>query len=361
MPNPPPRPWYRSLLRAFRWTKHEGNKRRPRLARPRLEELEDRLAPSVTNLNPTINVSNATGPQSEASIAVNPTNPLNLVAVANDINNVTSLNTYTSTDGGATWTTHVIDDTVDGLPAGDFRFDPNVAFDSDGNAYVVYSTGLTASAESRVVLARSDDGGDTFGQITTVTTDATADIVLHTASLTTRANGSGADSVLVVWARVVSGLEKIQAALSTDAGATFNVTNNQINDIDQRTFLPWAAVDGAGDFHVIWEVNDSSGTGFIFHDVLDGTTLASGTDVTVTTINITDFAEATSKIPAQPDRGIFSVGTIDIDRTGGTNDGRIYVSYTDRASTATNDTNIFVRFSDGGGADTTWSSPVQVN
>jgi Ca2+-binding RTX toxin-like protein len=75
----------------------------------------------------------------------------------------------------------------------------------------------------------------------------------------------------------------------------------------------------------------------------------------VTTVQITDFFAATSKIPAQPDRGIFSVATVDVD---GSN-GRVYVSYTDRPNTASNDTDIFVRFSDDSGAS--WSAPIQVN
>jgi HYR domain-containing protein len=75
----------------------------------------------------------------------------------------------------------------------------------------------------------------------------------------------------------------------------------------------------------------------------------------VTGVQITDFAAATSIIPAQPDRGVFSVSTIDVNRTS----GRIFVSYTDRTSTATNDTNVFVRFSDNGGAN--WSVATQVN
>jgi hypothetical protein len=79
----------------------------------------------------------------------------------------------------------------------------------------------------------------------------------------------------------------------------------------------------------------------------------------VTDIQITDQFQATSKLPAQPDRGVWSTVTIDADRSGGPNDGRIYISYTDRASTATDDTNIFVRFSDDGGCN--WSCPIQIN
>ncbi|XIA64140.1 hypothetical protein ACFIOY_35295 [Bradyrhizobium sp. TZ2] len=304
-----------------------------------------------------INVSNQVGIEAEIGISVNPLNPLNIVATSNNVADLSRMATYFSTDGGTTWTTVFIDENQDGRGVNDTRFDPNVAFDSDGNVYVVYS--LNTGTTSHLMLARSTDGGNTYAQVTEVTTDP-ANNNLHTPMVTTRADPSGADDVLILWARVVFD-ENVQAALSLDGGATFPTINNNINDAAQRTFLPWAVVDDAGDFHVAWEVNlvGTSPDGRIFHDVLDGATLADGTDVTVTDIQITDNFQATSRLPAQPDRGVWSTVTIDADRSGGANDGRIYISYTDRASTATDDTNIFVRFSDDGGSN--WSGAIQIN
>lgn len=298
-----------------------------------------------------VNISNLAGAQSEVGIAVNPTNPLNLVVVSNNIADLSRLGTWFSLNGGATWTPNFLDENTDGFGANDSRFDPNVAFDSDGNVYVIYSTTGTGN---RLLLARSTDGGQNFNLVTTVTTDAGANN-LHTAMVTTRSDAGGDDDVLVVWARVQVGGESIEAALSLDAGATFSTTNNNINDALQRTFLPWAAVDANGDFHVVWEVNQGGGAGVVLHDILDGVTLADGANNQVTTVQITDFDAATSKIPAQPNRGIFSVTTVDVNRST----GRVYVSYTDRPSTASNDTNIFVRFSDDNGA--IWNARIQVN
>ena len=300
-----------------------------------------------------INISNIGGAQSEVGIAISPTNQLNLVAVSNNIADLSRLGAWFSTDGGLTWTANFIDENEDGFGGGDSRFDPNVAFDSDGNVYVVYSTTGTGN---RLLLARSTDGGQNFNQVVTVTTDAGPNN-LHTAMVTTRSDDGPAvaDDVLVIWARPQAGGESIEAALSLDAGATFPTTNANINDALQRTFLPWAAADGSGDFQVSWEVNTGGGAGVILHDTLDGTTLADGANNQVTTVQITDFAAATSKIPAQPDRGLFSVSTIDVDRTT----GRIFVAYTDRLNTASNDTDIYVRVSDDDGAN--WSARTQIN
>lgn len=300
-----------------------------------------------------VNISNLGGAQSEVGIAVNPTNPQNLVAVSNNIADLSQLGIWFSSDGGQIWTPNFIDENQDGFGANDSRFDPNVAFDSDGNVYVVYSTTGTGN---RLLVARSTDGGQNFNQVTTVTTDGGPNN-LHTAMVTTRGDGDAtvADDVLVIWSRPQGGGESIEAALSLDAGATFPTMNNNINDALQRTFLPWAAADGGGNFQVVWEVNQGGGAGVILHDTLDGTTLADGANNQVTTVQITDFAEATSKIPAQPDRGLFSVSTIEVDRST----GRIFVSYTDRPNTASNDTDIYVRFSDDGGAN--WSTRTQIN
>jgi hypothetical protein len=300
-----------------------------------------------------VNISNLAGAQSEVGIAIDPTNPQNLVAVSNNIADLSRLGVWFSTDGGGNWTPNFIDENEDGFGAGDRRFDPNVAFDSDGNVYVVYSTTGTGN---RLLLARSTDGGQNFNQVTTVTTD-TGPNDLHTAMVTTRSDGGAAtaDDVLVIWSRPQPGGESIEAALSLDAGVTFPTINNNINDALQRTFLPWAAVDASGDFQVVWEVNQGGGAGVILHDTLDGTTLADGANNQVTTVQITDFDAATSKIPAQPDRGLFSVSTVDVDRST----GRIFVSYTDRPNTASNDTDIYVRFSDDGGVN--WSVRTQIN
>lgn len=301
--------------------------------------------------NANVNVSNMAGPQSEVGIAVNPANPQNVVTISHDISNLRHLGVWYSNDGGGTWTPSFVDGLVDDFPTTDSRFDPNVAFDSDGRLYVVYSMN---GSGNRVVVLRSSDGGQTYDQRAVVTTDAGANN-LHTPMVTTRTDASGNDDVLVVWARVQGGVESIEASLSIDAGATFPTTNTQINDSLQRTFVPWAVAHADGDFSVVWEVNQSAGTGAIFHDRLDGVTLAGGADTTVSTVQITDFAAATSKIPAQPDRGIFSVATVDVDRST----GRTYVSYADRANNTTDDTDVFVRISDDGG--TSWSAATRLN
>ena len=64
-------------------------------------------------------------------------------------------------------------------------------------------------------------------------------------------------------------------------------------------------------------------------------------------------------IPAQPDRGVGVMPTIDTDRSGGPNDGRIYLAYSDLGAGGAADFDVLVRSSSDGGV--TWSAPVVVH
>src|SRR5207253_10689993 len=64
-------------------------------------------------------------------------------------------------------------------------------------------------------------------------------------------------------------------------------------------------------------------------------------------------------IPAQPDRTIDAEAGVAYDRSTGPHKGRLYAIYTDAADVTTNDTNIFLRFSDDDGK--TWSAAKRVN
>ncbi len=64
-------------------------------------------------------------------------------------------------------------------------------------------------------------------------------------------------------------------------------------------------------------------------------------------------------IPAQNSRTIDSEPDLAWDRSGGGNNGRAYLAYTDEAPQESNDMNVFVRRSNDNGL--TWSAPVRVN
>jgi hypothetical protein len=105
--------------------------------------------------------------------------------------------------------------------------------------------------------------------------------------------------------------------------------------------------------------NNGSGVGpDTIHANLDPDGLgasAFGSRFNITSTNVGGF----SPIPAQPSRTIDAEANLAWDVSGGAHNGRVYVAYVNRPTTASADTDIFVRFSDNNG--TTWSSPVRVN
>jgi hypothetical protein len=111
-------------------------------------------------------------PHNETSIAVNPTNPLNILGGANDyqlglnpgghVSETVLSRAHVSFDGGRTWAEYPIGDNSSYQATGD----PAVAFDASGHAY--YATlgfrfaGPVNGVNPDVVVANSGDGGKTW-------------------------------------------------------------------------------------------------------------------------------------------------------------------------------------------------------
>jgi hypothetical protein len=104
-------------------------------------------------------------PANETSIAVNPTDPSNVIGGANDyepgVDSV--MGVYTSFDGGATWpysrhTRQVITPDRSMYGSGD----PVIVFDSEGTAYAVFIAFARASCDSYIGAIRSTDKGVTW-------------------------------------------------------------------------------------------------------------------------------------------------------------------------------------------------------
>jgi hypothetical protein len=129
--------------------------------RPRLEQLEDRIAlnPSLL-VGPNVNITKAAGNQAESTISINPTNRLNLF----ESDTLSTVGRY-STDGGQTW--KVSD--MSALPAS--IGDVQTAWDSFGNLFL---TEIRLSDFS-IMVARSSDGGATFKDVRIIASSAFSD------------------------------------------------------------------------------------------------------------------------------------------------------------------------------------------
>jgi hypothetical protein len=140
--------------------------------------------PSPIGTNPYSNAANVntdtpgdggaeSAPHNETTIAVNPTNPLNLVASANDYQAIPGnhgvyvtnfIRAHVTFDGGHTWTEYPVP--FKGYNAAS---DPAVSFDADGTAYLstlgyVHAENFPSlnSSSLDILVAHSTDGGITW-------------------------------------------------------------------------------------------------------------------------------------------------------------------------------------------------------
>jgi len=113
-----------------------------------------------------------TNPHNETSIAVNPTNPQNIIGGANDyqlginpgghVSETLRSFAHVSTDGGQTWSEYPVNSNSSYQATGD----PAVVFDATGHAY--YATlgfrfaGPFTAVNPDVLVANSSDGGKTW-------------------------------------------------------------------------------------------------------------------------------------------------------------------------------------------------------
>ena len=116
---------------------------------------------AALSVGPNRNVSRLTGNQAETTIAINPTNPQNIV-LASNIQFGSGLFKAYSLDGGTTWNGDIIGD---GDNLGLACCDPSLAFDSFGNLFLVYIDDVKFR---NIQLAMSTDGGATFSFVTSV-------------------------------------------------------------------------------------------------------------------------------------------------------------------------------------------------
>jgi hypothetical protein len=110
-------------------------------------------------VGPTVNVSNAAGSQSGASLTLDPTATGRVLAVANDSGATPGVLRARSVDGGATWAT-----TTDSAGAGFGISSPQVACDGFGNCFLAFLD-HTDPFNPQLRLSLSTDGGQSFSPL----------------------------------------------------------------------------------------------------------------------------------------------------------------------------------------------------
>ena len=313
--------------------------------------------------------------QREMMVAVNPTDPLNVVAFSKS-NIVTGsvdqleINLYHSHDGGRTWNVnkiegrdeHVIggltlevNDPQTGMPwpGIDFarhylgRDDPALAFDAEGRLYVSYMftpRGYENILPTKLIVARSDDGGGTFHAFADVLgPDQRASV--DKPILATGPAGPGSATQALYATYVIH--NDVYVTGSRDAGLTWE-PQSSVNSTGISVFSH-VAVGPNGELYVTWNEIDSRR--IRFRSDIDGLWDTTQSFGTATTVDVGPAANPgrletglfKSTVDAQPRRGIFNGPVLDVDaRTG-----KLYIAYVDTnnaggTTPGSDDTNIFL-------------------
>ncbi|MGZ4116718.1 MAG: exo-alpha-sialidase, partial [Bacteroidia bacterium] len=114
---------------------------------------------SVAQTN--INISNTSGWDTEPYIAINPTNPNNLVAAWMKLSGFSlAAGTSYSTDGGLTWSAPVA---MPHLHANFTSADVSLSFNNSGDVYLCYIDAAISNDSGYVMVAKSTTGGASWG------------------------------------------------------------------------------------------------------------------------------------------------------------------------------------------------------
>ena len=294
--------------------------------------------------------------ESEGAIAVNPTNPNNIVIVTNVDFPAAGMFKGVSFDGGQTWTRTLIGN---GDNLGDACCDPTLSFDSSGNLFMAYLLNVGATVPS----AYSRDGGVTLTRI--------PDIAKPSGSASVTANERKGLFRFTDQPTITSGHGEVWIVFNAGGPIVATGTTGAAL-LAGGSFPPVVVVPGTnnctyGDvaigptgavMNVCTLTESGQGGGKLFVNVdPDGLGpqpfSSSRTFVVDTHVGGFDF------IPPQPDRSIDAEPGLAWDRTGGPHNGRVYLVYTLEVQNESNNTDIFVRYSDDLGM--TWSAPVRVN
>lgn len=289
-------------------------------------------SPGSIHKGPNTNVTNKSGPQSETSVAVDPTNAMHVLTSVNDLTSNAAV--YESFDGGVTFTKSNFN------PPG-FCYDTWLAFNANGDAFVSYEC-----SDQDIAYKKAGQSNWTLTKLTIAGSFPDRDMVTIDNSPSSPFFGSvyigyddnGANNApFVLYSRDGFGSWKRSAQVQ-NGNPTIGVS---------------VATGPDGSVYATWE--DYSGRKILSAKSTDGgATFGTAHTVTNYRLNTTSFFIS---IPPQNTRGIVPFPGSRVAQ-GGSHAGRLYVCYTDKDPSNAN-TNIYVRSSDDGG--TTWSAEAKVN
>jgi BNR/Asp-box repeat len=309
----------------------------------------------------------AHGNESEDAVAINPTNPQNMVTMATLPDVVAGLFEGVSFDGGKTWTRRVIG-TGTGDPLGDICCDEQLAWDRFGNLWMTYLLNSTGNE----LIALSTDGGLTFRKVVDVAAMSTTGSRAPSgsgskANRTSNPNiyddqpsiSAGANSVWVSFTSVPS--EEIQAfgARVTGLGrfGSFGAIQTVPTSAGRGDYGD-TAVGPNGQVLVTYQDSTNGQGGSHIYTALDPDGLGPA-GFNDPRLLAQSYVGGFDYIPAQQHRSVDAEPNLAWDRSGGPHTGRVYAIWTQENGNETDDTDVMLQHSDDNG--TTWSPAVRLN
>jgi hypothetical protein len=322
------------------------------------------MAAPTLSVGPNVDISRAMGDQNEASLAINPTNPLNIVAASNDLPAAFSIGAAgrvsVSNDGGVTWTSRIVGNASDGLAvSGDG--DPFLAFDQFGNLFFAFLD-ITSPTTDAIDVILSTDGGATFQRLA----------VIDTGNVDQPTIATGSGMVWVTYGSVFTQsdgttVQQIRAAgaADTDLGVVGAFTkplpvSSPTNQVLFPSNFGGISIGPQGQVLVSFQVPSGGPIQTGMYTALNtgglNGTFAQGIPIDLTN----ELALGSFFIPAQNSSvGIVVKPRVVYDNSNGPHRGRVYAYYLESPSVGSTEQDIIVRHSDNNGA--TWSPAVKVN
>jgi hypothetical protein len=337
----------------------------------------------LATVTPNVNVTKLGGNQSEAAIAIDPTDPNHVVEFSNREHGV-GMVLAKSVDGGATWETSFFarDDAF-----GRACCDPTLSWDGYGNLFMAW---LDLEDAGAIPVAISIDGGQTFEPLKVLRPSPPEGREEVGAAVGRRDEDEEEDE-----GEKPGGGEKErepspkgssvdQPTIVAGEGAVWLTWNN--NGIMQAAGAPVSGLGQVGKFSKRQDIPKSRDCSF--GDIAIGplgqvfevcTKDKKGTDPKVATIRAatdpdglgplgftaakamgTTNVQQFDAIPPQRSRTVDAETGLAWDTVeGGAHFGRLYLTWTDEQPNESHDTDVWLRSSDDAGV--TWSAPVRVN
>ena len=309
-----------------------------------------RIAPAQRRAG--INVSNHPSVNNEVAIAIDPSNPYRLVAVAHDYRNFfPQAAVWHSLDGGKSWAGAVLADLNPELGAYDGQVDPAVAAWRGGVffcSFLDHERPVVPGGRNRLVVARSDDGGVTWPRMGVVVANEGEPLVEDKPYLAVDDSGGPFDgNVYVVWVHFPeASFGRIWLARSSDGGATFE-TPLELSSGSGMYTGPVPGIGPNGEVYVIWTNGNR----------LEGTVSTDGGVTFSVDRTVTTASRPPSPLPGAAYR-VAPFGSLAVDRSSGPDRGSLYVVWADNTGVGHGPDILLRRSADGG---TSWSLPVRVS